>query len=273
MNKAMLGLMLIAWTAGSAHAFVCTRTPANGPSLAWGTREVDVYVANSTLDVTSDAQAIALSRAANEWQTDCTDMQLRIAGVARSEVVGFDWQAGSGASPNENIVVYRNAEPEDDVDAWLYQLGALAITTVTYVTTTGELLDADVEVNDASMALSACDPSETCVVRVDLQNMMTHEFGHVLGLDHPPGNLATMAATSSQGDLEKRTLSDDDVAGICTLYPSGSLPGECYDVPRQNPPPIVVRSGCATQPPVALWCMALALLWRRRRHAHKTSTA
>lgn len=57
------------------------------------------------------------------------------------------------------------------------------------------------------------------VVRFDLQNIATHEFGHTYGLDHPPGDrYATMYAYGYTGETLKRTLATSDAAGIQALY-------------------------------------------------------
>ncbi|AWV90486.1 matrixin family metalloprotease [Bradymonas sediminis] len=52
----------------------------------------------------------------------------------------------------------------------------------------------------------------------DLQSIATHEIGHNLGLDHSNHSDATMFYAYS-GGTSARTLSDDDVAGVCALYP------------------------------------------------------
>jgi hypothetical protein len=70
----------------------------------------------------------------------------------------------------------------------------------------------------------------------DLQSVITHEFGHHLGLGHagpvggPPGvgpliPAATMYGTSSSGDTTKRSLHIDDIAGVSQIYPSWKIEG------------------------------------------------
>jgi hypothetical protein len=56
--------------------------------------------------------------------------------------------------------------------------------------------------------------------QVDLQSVGTHEFGHAVGLDHSGSSSATMYASYDNG-TGQRTLSQDDINGVCALYPSG----------------------------------------------------
>ncbi len=76
---------------------------------------------------------------------------------------------------------------------------------------------------------------------IDLRNTVTHEVGHFLGLAHPcgepglppcsvsvpapgtPYSQRTMNPQTAPGEVSKRSLSADDVAGVCAIYanPSG----------------------------------------------------
>lgn len=53
----------------------------------------------------------------------------------------------------------------------------------------------------------------------DIQNVMTHEFGHMLGLDEEPRYSAvTMYPYADYGETSKRTLEQDDLNGFHQIY-------------------------------------------------------
>ena len=58
--------------------------------------------------------------------------------------------------------------------------------------------------------------------KMDLQNIITHELGHYIGLDHPPTipqcSDSTLYPTASIGETQKRSLSNDDIQCIQSLY-------------------------------------------------------
>ncbi len=56
----------------------------------------------------------------------------------------------------------------------------------------------------------------------DVQGILTHELGHVLGLEHSPILSATMFPSGSAGQTSARSLDLDDIAGVRALY---QLPG------------------------------------------------
>jgi Matrixin len=112
--------------------------------------------------------------------------------------------------PNANIIVFRDA-------LWPYseQDKTIALTTITFVKNTGEILDADIEVNSFGIELSTNDKNVTS----DLQSILTHEVGHFFGLAHSDLEDATMNKNYDRKATTFRSLSDDDEAAICSVYP------------------------------------------------------
>jgi len=175
---------------------------------------------------------------------------------------------------NANIILFHD-------DEWPH-VGAgstLALTTVTYNVDTGEIYDADMELNSANVTFT----SGQSGVLFDLPSIATHETGHFLGLSHSADPSATMFADYMPGSVELRTLEPDDIEGICAAYPPGDpIPAECDPSPRRglasecNPPPIVEETGgcCSTAPgtprPIGAsaalaLALALAARWRSKR--------
>ena len=113
---------------------------------------------------------------------------------------------------NANIVLFR----EDD---WPYvgAVNAIALTTTRFDTKTGALWDGDIELNTVTQALSIGDP----ITGDDLLSVLTHEAGHFLGLSHTLDGTATMRAIYDpvRDGKSFRSLEQDDVAGICAVYP------------------------------------------------------
>lgn len=121
--------------------------------------------------------------------------------------------------PNVNIVLFQD-------DLWKYrgEDNTLAKTTVTFDPNTGEILDADIEINTAINPVTVIDPKGgedgfDPNVKYDLQSLMTHEIGHFLGIAHSPYPDATMFASYTQGTVDLRSISDDDREAICAAYP------------------------------------------------------
>jgi len=129
---------------------------------------------------------------------------------------------------NTNVVFFQ-------ADKWPYAGGSktIALTTVTFNTETGEIYDADMEINSAEMAITVGDT----LVENDLQSIITHEAGHYFGLAHAGGSLhksSTMYETYAARSIALRTLEEDDAAGMCALYPPGRNAGECDPTPRHG---------------------------------------
>ncbi len=135
---------------------------------------------------------------------DCSFFEMAYDGTTTEEA-HFDEQ------DNTNVVTWTD-------DGWPHdQYQAIALTTVTYSTNTGEIMGADIEVNTADYEFTNSDDN----VVHDLRNTLTHEVGHFLGLDHSSNAEATMYATAREGETKKRDLHEADAAGVCHIYPDG----------------------------------------------------
>jgi hypothetical protein len=122
-----------------------------------------------------------------------------------------------GDGRDENVILFwDSAWPHPDGDV------TLALTTVTFGTSSGDIYDADVEVNSTpANPMSTADA--TPPGDYDLFSIFQHETGHFFGLAHtqPDNTSATMSARYKAGETFMRTLEADDVCGMCTIYPPG----------------------------------------------------
>lgn len=92
--------------------------------------------------------------------------------------------------------------------------GVIGITQVGFRESSGEILEADIVINDNfAFSSTSTDPSY-------LGNVVTHEAGHFLGLGHGQVVGSTMFYALSRGQHETNS---DDKAGLHSLYPSGNL--------------------------------------------------
>ena len=115
---------------------------------------------------------------------------IRVTDLGPVDCADVEYNQHSG---NANILMFRDdvwISHADDVDA-------LARTTVWYDPDTGQINDADIEVNTANFAFSS-DGSlapNAPGPPYDLQAVLTHEAGHFLGLAHTTDANATMLVT------------------------------------------------------------------------------
>lgn len=117
--------------------------------------------------------------------------------------------------PNQNLIVFRDRD-------WPYndKYNTLGLTTVTFNAETGEIYDADMEINASERNLSITD--RVPARGFDLASVVTHEAGHFFGLAHATDGGSTMYASYKPGSVSLRTLAPDDVQGICAIYPDAT---------------------------------------------------
>ncbi len=166
---------------------------------------------------------------------------------------------------NANLVIFRdagwfdcNGTPKTEADI------NLALTTVTYNTVTGEIYDADIEINSNPEVAELTTTSPPTRVVDDLQSILTHEAGHFLGLAHTQllNGDATMFPAYKQGKITLRDLDRDDVCGVCAAYPPERV-ADCAPAPRRGLEDVCGGGVAAVIPPAPAQGCQCALLGTR----------
>jgi hypothetical protein len=195
----------------------------NGLPVAWrnGCVAYSVFDAPSEdRHLSQDELRLAVDRAFANWLgTDCAGtpptINVENFGPSHCGAPTFNPDDQQG---NANVWMFRDGTwPHANVDpsTGTIDASALALTTGTFDWRSGELLDADVELNTAQAAFTDGDEA----VDIDLKAIVQHESGHFLGLDHSDVDEATMYADYDPGTISTRTLSQDDEQAICAAYP------------------------------------------------------
>ena len=156
-----------------------------------------------------DFERIAIASVA-AWSDVGCDQDTATISFVRKQDVGCNKAEYNQGAENANIILFQDYK-------WAYTGidNTLAKTTVTYDTDTGEILDADIELNHAYNEFTVDDE----YIAYDLQSILTHEFGHFIGLDHTDDLSATMNPGYQEGTTELRDIAPDDEDAVCAVYP------------------------------------------------------
>ena len=218
---------------GWAQSATCAGSASDAPEW-WRTACVGYDLNESASKNVSYAQFSDSVRGAfAAWtQTTCPaatgsgghpSIDVRDLGAVPCAHAAYDKTGG----PNQNVIVFHD-------DAWPYEAAdrkrsglakspTIALTIVTADVETGEIYDADIELNSADytiVPLTAGVPNTNDAF--DLQAVLTHEIGHFLGLAHSPRPDAVMFSSGdSDNGTAKRSLTAVDQLAICTVYPEG----------------------------------------------------
>lgn len=261
------GAGLAALAGGAAWAFVRSRA-SSGTGLYWPSSCVWVQPDQAgTPDLPLDTVVAVLDRSIANWQSrtaDCAYLSIH-----------RDPPAPLGAKlDRKNVVTFHTdkwCHPADGKRPEVcYPHEAVAITYLLFPDKPGkpddgQILDADIELNDVDFTF-VVEPADETPLKgkriADLENTLTHELGHFQGLDHtcwvpsdvqpvPPLDdqgqpipdcsdldslpevererieTATMFNYAVPGETSKRTPQADDLAGICSIYPKADDPKSC----------------------------------------------
>jgi hypothetical protein len=262
----------------------------NSPCLYWAENKTITFRQNAdgNPDTPGETEFTAVTRSFATWQaeqTRCGSLTLTEGPRTGTRRVGYDETSAS----NENVVLFRqrmcdgvvpSGDPclADDncgnkYDCWQHAPTAIAITTTSFNPKSGLIFDSDIELNAPRFLFTTVDAppcpvnmySVDCVA-TDVQNTVTHEVGHLLGLAHTTEAGSTMAPRADPGETSKRTLDANSAKFVCDVYPAGKPSKSCVVKVLGEESLGRPVGGCATAPgSLGLGFAVLAMQLRRRR--------
>lgn len=226
--------------------------PANGRPVAWPEPAIELLIdprGSPRRGISAETTRALTETAVRQWLgSDCGGIgptidvaPLTVAAPdvdAPSELVGYD---------GINLITFQ-----DDLWPHIASNHAVGLTTVTYTVDTGRIVDTDIEINSFAFRFTVDDKN----IDFDLLGLLTHEVGHVFGLNDLPTPGPTMYGRYVGGGLAARSLEPDDQAGMCAVYPPDRFQsqGGCQ-----------VSAPLGARAPGAAALLALLLLPLRRR--------
>jgi hypothetical protein len=169
----------------------------------WSSIPVTFFINGANADVSSAAATTAIQVAMNVWSTGGTTFRYQYGGAASDTATAYD---------NRNVVFFRSASN-----------GSNIATTYSWWDSNNRLLDSDIIVWDANFRFftgtSGCGGVSNAAY---LEDVITHELGHALGMNHSTSTDATMYPSYGYCSLSFRTLATDDINGLKSLYPAAA---------------------------------------------------
>ena len=215
-------------------ACVLTSNHPGSSVLAWRTPCTAISLSSEAASPTLSADQVrgVFQRAIASWtQVDCggapTGLQVDV--LNETNLCTSATHNRGGRNVHSVLFIASGWSTERRLDPRAY-----AVTFVWHNADTGEIYDADMQMNNVRGPYTLCEESGCTSGNTDLENIVAHEMGHYFGVAHTQeeNGAATMFAEAPPGELNKRSLEEDDTTAICSIYAPGSLPSACNNAPR-----------------------------------------
>lgn len=208
-------LLALTWAA-PASAFCRTTTTPSTSDTGCSTQGAPLYhpIANVSVRVVDEGAPIP---------TDVLEAKLRAAAAT--------WAAANAkCTPGVSITVGDRLPKGTKVASFVpggENVNAVGVSSVAsgielalaelhFSASSGAILDVDLKINPTTAWSFSDVPSAE---GTDLETVLLHSVGHMLGLAHVDDPNSVMYASYEPGSA-RRTLSDDDAAGVCAIYPN-----------------------------------------------------
>ncbi len=187
----------------------------DGMPLYWARQCISYSVVPRQSDTPSlVAIRDVVDRSFATWSdVQCNGHALGLGLSQTSELSQCDTPGYDEKGPNANSIIFLTDWRARDLPR-----EAFGLTLVWHDEKTGEIFDADMQLNETLGMLDICKNASCADGTVDLQNIITHEAGHFLGLGHSSLTNACMYGKAKLGETSKRFLARDDEDGLCAIY-------------------------------------------------------
>ncbi len=221
-TRASAVLLAVAALTGTGLLAHTSFETSGGTPLRWSGGGQDIsFVLNDqgSADVPDASDDLALRLGFHEWER-VEDATVSFAeNTSPTQQARTDWE-----STNIHLVLFDENNSTGEFPGGSQ---TLALTFVSFNTITGGIIDADILFN-GGFNWSTDGSNGT----YDIASVGTHEIGHFVGFNHSTVMGATMSPFSITTQLNQRSLSSDDKAGLRLIYPgaedagTGSLQGQ-----------------------------------------------
>jgi hypothetical protein len=222
----------------------CSMPPCpQAPTQVWQIRCIPFAVNPNHFLFDEPDERLLVAQSFAVWSNNsCTDVTFKDEGTT-DQLEHFD--VNEAPSDQRNVVA-----AVDDASAF-GDPDLLALTLTHFSVGTGEILDADIIINVAGFRFEEVSDPLSCRLQprtFDLRNTLVHEIGHLIGFDHVNLDDATMFGNADACEIQKRDLAQDDIDGVCTVYPTGAEARACRPVADYTPSnaidPLPYRNQC-----------------------------
>lgn len=206
--RGALGALAVA---GLAAAHVRLIHPSNGNPLRWASPGAIAITVNATGsdDITDGSHLPALQLAIRAWNDATGTTATLVENTTGASRARADWEADD---------LHTLIFDEDDSSGYFPSNTGIVALTPVWFASSGVIADADVLFNGSDFTFT----TDGGLNAFDVQDVATHELGHLLGLDHSGWAGATMYPYVDPAVVLHRSLSGDDERGLRDAYPSGA---------------------------------------------------
>lgn len=223
-NRNLFTTAAVLGAAGVLGVFAHVRLqhPVNLNKLFWSLpSNISIVVNNVGSDDISDGSHVtAVRNAIDEWNRATGTTVSLVENTTPAEMARTDW-----AADDIHLVFWD----ESNDSGFFGGNGTVAVTPVFFFSN-GRIADADILYNGGDFLFTTDGTGGS----YDVQDVGTHELGHLIGFDHAGSAGATMYPFVDPTTILHRSLSMDDVTGLRTAFPSGSFGSITGVVRRQS---------------------------------------